>query len=165
MKEITEKDGIHQAWYDEWPVTVEDLAAFITKLTTEYHHDSGTIVHAIAAAAVAAGRCVNASPASRGGITGFQAQAVFWQFYTAWDAFLVPKDSPAWIGFAENLLYPQYKDRFRSISPKTWEWVQKRAAERLAESGPASEIASNSVVEHWKSIVAGKVPFGFEVRE
>lgn len=60
-----------------------------------------------------------------------------------------------------QMLYPQESGYFaRKISPKTWAWLQEQARRELATSGSS---ASSAVVAHWKSIVAGQVPFGFSV--
>lgn len=53
-------------------------------------HDYGTICVAIGAIAAAAARAADRSP--NGGITGFQAGAVFWEFTRAWGVF--GKDTP-----------------------------------------------------------------------
>jgi hypothetical protein len=60
-----------------------------------------------------------------------------------------------------QMLYPQDGGYFaRQISPKTWAWLQEEARRLLATEG---SYAHPHVVAHWKSIVAGQVPFGFSV--
>jgi hypothetical protein len=60
----------------------------------------------------------------------------------------------------ENLLYPQYEDKFEKIISKdTWEWLQKEAKKKLKER------AHPIVKKHWKNIVAGNIPFGFKVED
>jgi len=63
--------------------TVETLPQFLKELTEDYEHDYGTIVHATTEAAIAACHAVDASP--QGGITGFQAGCIMWQFISEWN--------------------------------------------------------------------------------
>jgi hypothetical protein len=153
-REITEESGAHKAWYEEArKVTAETLPAFVAHLLNDYHHDYGTICHAVAAAALAGAMAVEHDPA-QGGITGFQAGAVMWEFLRVWDRI----DCPARLVKYEDLLYPQYDERFREISASTWKWAQERAASLLAGGG-----AHPAVRAHWESIVGGTVPFGLRV--
>ena len=46
------------------------------------------------------------------------------------------------------------------MSTEQWETLKKTAAEKLQND---SGNAHPNVVEHWRSIVNGKVPFGFIV--
>lgn len=64
----------------------------------------------------------------------------------------------------DEMLYPQYEYKFcDKIIPKyTWEAIQKQAKENLEEH---SYNASPRVIDHWQSIVNGKVPFGYAVEE
>lgn len=62
----------------------------------------------------------------------------------------------------EELLYPQYESHFaKTIRTDTWNWLRQEAAKKLAERG---EVHS-AVADHWRSIVAGTVPFGFVVSD
>lgn len=135
--------------------TIETLPAFIEKLT-QYPHDYGTVCRAMAAVGVAAMRAFNKSPA--GGITGFQAWCVMWDVIEGLETC---DAGPKQLVSYSKMLYPQYADRFeKRISPDTWGWLQKEAAEKIEEdAGTASEL----VVAHWRSIVAGTVPFGYAV--
>lgn len=157
---ITEEMKIHEDWYNEAKsMKMENLLPFLEKLTTEYGHDYGTICHAIAASAIAAATAVNATPA--GGITGFQAGAVFWEFYRHWHA--MNPDAPARLLRYENMLYPQYEHAFEKIiSAETWKWLQEEAQKNLEKE---KEYVSNKVRTHWQSIVNGQVPFGYIVKE
>jgi hypothetical protein len=78
----------------------------------------------------------------------------------------------------DNMLYPQYADKFEEykISKAIWENLQKTAKEKMDESDKAKadneaglveydESACSEVYSHWKSIVDGKVPFGYVVKE
>lgn len=154
---IAEEDNVHLEWYERAKSqTLETLPAFMNELATAYKHDYGTIVHALAASAVAACWAMNAGP--QGGITGFQSGAVFWEFTKHWHGVT----GPARLLRYDNALYPQYADSFTSVSPETWEWMQEEAKKRLGEK---SEGAHPAVIAHWQSVANGQVPFGLLVRE
>lgn len=153
-QQITEASGVHKAWYDERPKTPEELAAFVTRLLGDYAHDYGTICHAVAAAALAAARTVDADPRS-GGITGFQGGCVMWEFVRHW----LSVDGPMRLLRYENMLFPQYADDFtKTMKLETFRWLQEEAKKRLAQGA-----AHPDVVAHWQRIVDGEVPFGFMV--
>lgn len=154
---ITEEQGIHKAWYDEAKaMTAENFPEFFRKLTEDFDHDYGTICHAVAAAAVGAANAVNRSPA--GGITGFQASCIMWEFLRHWNHI----DGPARLLQFDDMMYPQYARKFTSISSETWEWLQKKAKEKLAEH-PDGNSVHPDVIAHWRTIAAGDVPFGLAV--
>lgn len=154
-QEITEEMGVHKEWMVEAKdMTLEKLPEFLRKLTQDYHHDYGTICHAIAAGAIAGAWSVERTP--QGGITGFQAWAIMWEMIRGWGVF---GDGPKTMTKYENMLYPQYAESFRSISPDVWEWLQKKAKENLEAKGPASD----NVIAHWKTIVGGEIPFGYRI--
>lgn len=157
MKDITEAMGVHEQWYEDAKrvQTPADLLVFVEKLTTEYAHDYGTICHAITAAAIAAGKTVDRSPS--GGITGFQASAVMWEFIRHWMHY----EGPMRLLEFGDMLYPQYEEKFaKTISPSTWRWIQEEAKKvRETNSCMAEEVA-----KHHDRIIAGEVPFGYEVK-
>lgn len=162
LKAITEELRLQDGWMQTAKeMTLEKLPAFLRMLTEEYQHDYGTIVHAIAAAAVAAATAVNKSPT--GGITGFQASFVMWEFIKQWGHM----DGPMRLVQYRNLLFPQHADQFQHrISAETWEWVRKEAAKQIAEhlAGPKSHVHPD-VLAHWESITNGTVPFGLTVAD
>jgi len=148
--------ALREDWYTRAKAqTLETLPAFVKELS-EVEHDYNTICYAVAAAAVGAAWAVERSPS--GGITGFQAGAIMWEFMDAWNGV----KTPARLLKFEDALYPQYADKFNSISPDTWKWLQEEACKRLEAK---EETAAASVVAHWKSIRDGQVPFGLQVRE
>ena len=62
------------------------------------------------------------------------------------------------------MLYPGYADHYdKVISEEIWESLQEEAKKKLEQAKKNKEFASPNVVEHWRSIVDGKVPFGFRV--
>lgn len=154
---ITEEMGIQKDWMKQAKgMTQVDLPEFVRHLIEDYEHDYGTICHAIASAAIAA---ANAVERSQGGITGFQAGAVMWEMINGWNAF---GEGPKRVLCFSDLLFPQYAHKFeKKISMATWEWVQNQAKQYLEE-----HLGADPEVErHWKNIVKGKVPFGFQIEE
>lgn len=158
---ITEESGVHLAWYEEArKITVDTLPAFLEKLTTTYEHDYGTICHAVAASAIAGATAINKSPC--GGITGFQASAVMWEFISHW---LHKEGQPLRLLDYGDMLFPQYREKFCTISGDTWEWLQKEAAQRQEGAIETKASVHPEVKAHWQSIINGHVPFGFIVEE
>lgn len=134
----------------------DDLVAFLKDVKENYNYDYGVAPRSIAQAALAVGWYLS----REFGITGFQASFVMWDFIKDWQ-FSNNKTSLKILDY-DNLLYPQYGHKFEKIiSTRTWESVQKAAKENLE----STEHAHPAVIEHWKSIVEGKVPFGFTVKE
>ena len=163
-KVITEEDNKAdiEEWYtDAGKQTFETLPEFIRHVMNDYEHDYGTVCHAIAACAIATAWACNEMDGARGGITGFQAGAVMWQFIRRWSY----KDNKCGLRIInyDNLLYPQYESYFgKTIGTRVWNDVQKQAKENLAIIDP---FTSKRVVEHWRSIAAGNVPFGLTVSD
>lgn len=156
MKTITEDQNIHAAWYMEArEQTMETLPAFLKKLTEEFNHDYGTICHAIAACALGTAWAVNKS--DQGGITGFQSGAVMWGFISHWGGY---EGKPMCLRDYSDMLYPQYEEKFTTITSDTWEYLKKEAAKKIAET---PDMAPH-VLAHMQSIVAGTVPFGMKIR-
>lgn len=134
--------------------TLETLPGFLNNLA-EYPHDYNSICIALAMGAVAAATALDHSP--RGGITGFQSVAVMWEFMRHWEGV----EFPARLVRYENMLFPQYERHYqKTINQETWDWLQDTAKKYLEDRGT---LASERVVAHWKSVAAGKVPFGYTV--
>ena len=134
-----------------WPETTDELVEYIDGLT-EREHDYATCVYAMSMAAVAAFYYV----AKKLGVTGFQASMA--------DMDVLRRTRHIEHGFYlreyEDLLYPQYADKFeKTITLDTWRDLQEAAQKRLDE--PAS--AATRVREHWQGIVDGNVPHGFVI--
>lgn len=158
MQTITEEMGIQKEWAKECDeMTLEKLPEFIRKLTQDYQHDYGTICHAIACGAIATAKAIDRSPA--GGITGFQAGCIQWQMIKLWGIF---DKGPLRMVQYNKMLYPQYESIFqKTISQSTWDYLQKEAKENLGKAF----FGSVEVKAHWESIAAGKVPFGYSIKE
>jgi len=128
---ITEDDHEHDKWYEEAEkMTPENLPAFVQKLLGEYRHSYGTICHAVAAAGLAGAHAIDNS--KQGGITYFQAGCILWEFVIRWMRW---QDKPMRLVDMDDLLYPQYKSKFTTISKKTWEDVQRKARVKLDKDG------------------------------
>jgi len=157
MKAITEKDKEDVQWYkDAKNQTLETLPDFINHLVKDYSHDYGTICKAIASAMVGVGNAINNS--DQGGITGFQSSCIMWEFIEHWS-----KESNK-CGLKlldyDDMLFPQYDYKFKVIDEDTFYAIQREAEKLLNES---LKHVHPTVIEHWKQIVDGKVPFGFTI--
>lgn len=153
---ITEESKIQDEWYKEAEkMTAEKLPAFIEKLTTKYVHDYGTIAHACSAA-LATAHVIDRSEC--GGITGFQAGFVWWGFVSRW----LHIEGPAKLVTYEDMLYPQYEHKFEKvISKETHQWLMKEANKKLKEAKEKSYEVSPVILDHWKKIASGALPFGY----
>lgn len=157
-KQITEEMGLDKEWYAEAKeMTAEKLPEFIRHLTEDYKHDYGTIVKAMGAAAIAAVNAINHS--EQGGISGFQASCLNWEFLMNW-CYTTNKCGMRLLNY-DDMLFPQYYHKFNTISASTWKRIQERAKECLTEGG----FVHPDVKKHWQSIVDGVVPFGYTVAE
>ena len=157
---VTEEMRPEKEWFKQAEKqTLKTLPDFINHVMNDYSHDYGTVCHAVAACALAAAWAANEEP--NGGITGFQASFVMWDFIKQW-SFTHNKTGLRIVDF-DNMLYPQYENKFnKTISKDLWERLQDEAKNLLAESG---RNANPAVVSHWKSISAGVVPFGYTVED
>ena len=160
-KQITEEEHLEKDWFAEASKqTLDTLPDFMKRVMDDYTHDYGTLCHAIAACAIAAACAANEMDGARGGITGFQAGFVMWDFIRQWK-YTSNKCGLRIIDY-DNMLYPQYEDRFqKTISANTWNGLIKQAEENLKNR----QNAHPKVIAHWESIKNGHVPFGYEVKE
>lgn len=159
-QQITEEQKVHEAWYaDAKSMTLDKIPEFMRHLAEDYGHDYGTICHAIAASAIAAASAMDSSAA--GGITGFQTGAVMWEFISHWMHY---EGKPLRLINYQDMLYPQYREKFLQISAETWKWLQEEAKKLIATAEPDG-YCHPDVERHWKSIAAGVVPFGYAVEQ
>lgn len=157
MKKITEEMHLEKNWYEEAKKqTLDSLPAFIEKLSS-YQYDYDTVCHAIAAAAIGAAWAINSMP--NGGITESQASCVMWEFIKEW----MYSDNKTGLKILnyDDMLYPQDKEKFEKIiSKETWKGLQKEAKEKFK-----NKFASPMVRQHWKDIIDGKIPFGYNIKK
>ena len=157
---VTEKDkNVIEQWFeDAKKQTLDTLPVFLKHLTEDYDHDYGTICKAMAAAMIATGRSVDNSPT--GGITGFQASCIMWDFISKWMHW---ENQPMKLVKYEDMLYPQYENKFdKTISMDTAKWLQDQAREKL--NNKSSQGVHPEVEQHWKNILNGIIPFGYKVK-
>ena len=134
----------------------EELVQFIDHILNDYKHDYGTTVRAISAMILATA----SMGADLMGITIFQDGIIMWDFILNW--MYTDNKTGLKIVDYDNMLYPQYEDRFqKTISKDVWKDLRKEAKHKIKNEGCACE----RVVRHWQSIVEGVVPFGYEVKD
>lgn len=134
----------------------DDLVEFLRHVKDNCNCGYGEAPRAMAQACLAVGWYL----ADVFGITGFQAGCVMWDFIRDWN--YSKNESGLKIVDYDNMLYPQYRYHFeKTIKPSVWEALKKEAAKRLEDS----KYAHPDVINHWKSIVAGNVPFGYSVKD
>ena len=158
---INENMHLEEQWFAEAAKqTPETLMEFFNHVMNDYAHDYGTICHAVAACAIAAAWAANKADGAQGGITGFQAGFVMWDFIKRWE-YTNNKSGMRIVDF-DNMLYPQFEHKFdKTISKRVWESLQEQAKANLL----ARDYAADGVRRHWQSIVDGHVPFGYTVSD
>lgn len=135
-----------------WPKSMLELRDYIDSLVNR-PHDYGTCVYAMSMAAVAAFQYVGGQL----GVTGFQASCA--------DLEIIRRTRHLemfTIRNYEDLLYPQYAEKFdKTITSETWEALRKKATSLIENGGRVHP----DVAAHWQSIADGQLPFGFIVKE
>lgn len=135
----------------------DDLVQFLQYVKDNCNCGYGEAPRAIAQAAIA----VAGYLASEFGITGFQNSCTMWDFIQDW-SYSNNKCGMRIVDYDE-MLYPQYEYKFeKTISKETFSAIQKEAAVRLENK---LNYASPAVLQHWKSIAEGNVPFGYTVKQ
>lgn len=135
----------------------EDLVVMFNELQ-EYKHDYSTIVNAFSAFLIASFNVMINS--ENGGISGWQGSFIAWSVFRE----LQGIDCPTSLINYEDMLYPQNQENFKlHIDSNSWEWVQD-AARKLIDNVEKNK-AHHKVLAHWQSIVDGKIPFGYTLRE
>lgn len=135
----------------------DNLVDYLKYIKNNCNYDYGVAPRSIAQASLAVAWYL----AKEFGITGFQASFIMWDFIKDWSY----KDNKCGLKIIDydNMLYPQYEDKFDKVIPKeTWELLQKQAEQELKESGCYANL---NIVDHWLSIMNGKVPFGYKVKD
>lgn len=132
----------------------ESLIEFLKDVKENYNTGYGEAPRAIAQASLAVCDFLSRDF----GITGFQASFVMWDFIIdGW--YWNNKCGLRMVNF-DDMLYPQYDYKFaKTISAEQFEKIKEQAKENLDKT----KYAHPDVVKHWKSILDGKVPFGFTI--
>lgn len=132
----------------------KDLFEYLKDVEKNYNCGYGESARAVAQAMLATGWYFS----NVFGLTGFQASCLIWDVIRDWQ-FSSNKCGLKIVDF-DNMLYPQYEEKFeKTITKSVWEQLQKEANVRLAQRN----YAHPDVKEHWKKIVNGIVPFGYTV--
>ena len=135
---------------------LDDLIEFLKYVKENCNYDYGVAPRSIAQAALATAWYLS----NEFGITGFQSGFVMWDFIRYWN-FSNNKCGLKIIDYDE-MLYPQYDYKFeKTISKETFEELQKKAEENLKNI----KSVHPDVVSHWLSIMDGKVPFGYKIKD
>lgn len=139
--------------------TKKDLDNFLKQIIESKDLDYGKIVYAICGAMIATCNYIDRSEV--GGITGFQAGFIGWEMIKE---YTITDDNQFGMKILNygDLLYPQCEYKFEKIIDKdTWKELRKQAYKNMRTTPDAHP----NVLDHWKSIIDGEVPFGFVVKE
>ena len=165
-KEEKKFNDIRDEWYKKAKTeihTPEQLKAFAeeildkVKSSSEAYNDSSNGTAALALAAMNMLAFIY-------GMTAFQMGWVMWQLI---DQMVISEhDCGMRLLIYDDMLYPQYEDRFvKTIDADTWGKLREKAAKLVEENKKSEFPACREVADHWKSIANGKVPFGYKVLE
>ena len=139
-------------------MTLKGLHKFVKSLNDDYIHDYGTICHAMAIAAIAAAWAMDKE--DQGGITGFQAGGVMWEFIRNWN--MSGNKTGMKIIDYDDFLYPQYQGKHQMrLAPYIWEHLQKEAKNKINSCDKKN--VDPDVYLHWEAIVNGHIPFGYRI--
>lgn len=135
----------------------EDLTEFLKYVEENCNCGYGEAPRAMAQASLAVAWYL----ADKFGITGFQAGCVMWDFIRDW-MYSYNKCGLRIVDY-DDMLYPQYDHEFdKTISSEVWHCLQKEAGKNLKER---DGYVHPAVIDHWKSIKKGVVPFGYRVTD
>ena len=153
-----ELNNLKQKWKEESEkLDIDSLGPWIKDITLNTKHDYNTVAEAVVAATLAASDTVGKTL----GITAFQHGWAGGQVLLRFQ-YSTNKAGIKIIDF-DNMLYPQYGDRFdRTIDQNTWSSLQKEAKRLLSERG---EDCHPDVKEHWQSIADGIIPFKYKLED
>jgi hypothetical protein len=151
--------NIPKEWYAEAKKqTIDTLPQYMTHILNDFPLTYDTIVYAVSACALAAAYAADNSP--HGGITGFQASFVMWEFIRQW-CFPTNKCGLKIVNY-DDMLYPQYRYKFeKRITEDEWHILKKQAEFLLTNK----TFVHPDVKQHWENISAGIIPFGYEIEK
>lgn len=133
----------------------ESLDKFLADLLETYDVDYASVCVMMGMFGTIAANKFNETPI--GGITGSQANAVLWEFISAF----LRVEGPMKLVRFENMLYPQYEGEFdKTITKNTFDYLEQAAKEKIT----AYPNASIEVRKHWESLINGNVPFGYKIK-
>ena len=136
--------------------TIDELAELIKEVEENFNYDYGVAPRSIGAVATVVANYLSRTM----GITGYQAGFVMWDFILSY--MKTSNECGLKLIDWDEMLYPQYQYKYEKIIDRgTWNALQKQAAKNLEEA----DYAAREVIEHWRSIVDGVVPFGYTVKD
>ena len=137
--------------------TPETIGKFINDVMSMDDIDYGTVVDCIAACAIAGAAAGDNH--KNGGITGFQAGYVMWQFIRNY-IYEYNKCGLRMIDW-DKMLYHQDESLFDKVIPQNvFERLQKQAKEEIQ-----IEWLSEEQKQHLQSIIDGIPPFGYTLQK
>jgi len=140
LSQMTEKEL--QTYEVPWPETKKELDEIISELG-KMRHTYGTSVYAMSIVAVAAYHYM----AGKVGASGFQAECADLDIINrikGWERFKILN--------MHDLLYPQYKEKFKSYEEEIIEnadWLSKEAKKNLKKK---NDFTHPDVIKHWKML-------------
>ena len=139
--------------------TFNDLLVFLKDVHDNYRkYDYRDDPIAIAQACIAVARFLSGDF----GLSFYQTNIVMWEFILGY----VKTENKTRLRLIDydDMLLPQDAYRFEKvINQETWESIQKYAEDLLRSYNRYDDIVHPDVLDHWKSIVDGNVPFGYTV--
>ena len=149
-EETKEFQKLRKEWLDFRPQNEQDLFNFIHHIMNDYGHDYGTSIHSVVAMMKAVLEYAN----NELGFTGFQVGCMAWQIWK--DVFDINDRIGMRYQKYEELLYPQYMKKFRTLE------ISKDQHERLIDLAKNNleneQYACKSVIRHWNKIASGWLP-------
>ena len=145
---MTEQEFREKYYPEARKQTLDTLPAFLDGMMKE-SFGYGTICIAVVTAALGAASAVDHSPS--GGITGFQAGAIMWEFLRQWN-YSSNKTGLKIVDY-DHMLYPQYDENFaKTISKDTFEALQKEAAIKIQGDLDNEAKYKADVIEYQKAL-------------
>lgn len=159
---------IKEAWYNKAKTEIkseDDLKQFATEIIKhlENTHDGSDLYEESVYGAGALGYASVQMLSFVFGMTGFQMGCVMWELIK--QLHLGRNKVGMMLLSYDDMLFPQYEYKFKTLPKWAWESLQKEAKRLLEENKNSSFPAHKDVVEHWKNIADGIIPFGYEIEE
>lgn len=138
--------------------SLDEFSSLISEVENNFNYDYGVAPRSIGALCASLAEKLCGSM----GLTNFQASVAMWDFINLF-MYRHNKCGLRLVDY-DNMLYPQYDYKFeKTISKETWDAIVKTAKEYLEEYENGDSAVNSNVVNHWKSIANGKVPFEYRV--
>ena len=153
MSKIEDRDNMYKLAKQQTP---ETIGMFINDVMSMDDIDYGNVIDCIAACAIAGAAA--ADNHKNGGITGFQAGYVMWQFIRNY-MYEHNKCGLRMIDW-DNMLYHQDESSFDKVIPQNvFERLQNQAKEEIQ-----IKWLSEKQKQHLQNIIDGIPPFGYSIK-